>query len=222
MLPDVIRDIIASESNEVQTMKKRIEKAIYDRALFERQKAPNASHVELRRVAGDFINSTNAAAFFVLLNADPDLIFNRVRKEGTRASLKGLRKIKCLIDYIMGNKDTLDIVSKALFASTIVAANKGVEWIASPEQEYILSPESVNSLPKDIREAIYTFQHKHMTIEGDARHAASHFRTTFANLGFYTYAREEFDNSSYQMGIVIDLHNPVIIYLNERWGLNNV
>lgn len=221
-LLDLILDIKASESREVDSMVKRINSALLERANFEREKAPHKSHVELRRVAAQFADSRNVAAFFVALNVDPWIMFNKVRKNGWRTNLKGLQKVRRLVDYVMGNKPTLDMDSTALFAATIIAANKGIEWISSSEQEFILSSESINSLPKDIAKTIHEFQSKRMTIEGGSRPHSCEWRTTYANMGLYTYSREEVGEDDYSLGVHIDLTNPLIIFLNETWGLSNV
>jgi len=211
--------LIENRPEQVEAMRERINSALKERAFYERSKSPNGSHVELRRTVGAFLHNTTVAAFFVCCDADPDLVFNRSRKTDARANLKGFRKVRQLIDYVTGKTNAFETVSKALFAATIIAALNGVRWIASPEQELILSDESVNSLPQEIREAIYQYQHKHMTVEGDSRPQSCQFRTTFNNLGMFHYSREEFDNSDYTLGINVDLDHPVIQYLVNRWQL---
>jgi hypothetical protein len=215
-LPDAIK---AVPKREAAKMIKRINKAVLDRATFEREKSPNGSHVELRRVANLYVDSDRIARFLVVLGADPDLMFNRVRKDGTRSNLKGLKKVSGLVDYVTGKTGAIETVTKALFAGTIIAALKGVTWVASQEQEFILSSEKVASMPLEIREAIYAYQHKHMTIEGDSRPQSCAFRTTFANIGVFHYMREDFDNTAYTMGVVINMDSPVVQYLVERWEL---
>jgi len=211
--------LVANKPDEVEAMTARINAALKERALFERAKNPNGSHVELRRVVAQFMHNKTFAAFLMVCGANPELLFNRERKAGSRANLKGFSKVRQLLDYITGKTNAFEIVSKALFAASIIAALKGIYWIASPEQELILSDESVNSLPQEIREAIYKYQHKHMTVEGDSRNQSCQFRTTFSNLGMYSFSRDEFDNSDYTMGINVDLNHPVIQYLINRWQL---
>lgn len=217
--PNLVTHLLENEPQVVSAMVERVNNAIEKRGAFEWQKKRNSSHVLFRKVAAQFSDSRTVAAFLVALNADPDLMFNRERKAGTRANLKGFAKVRQLIDYTTGKSDAFERVSLALFASTIIAANKGTTWIASPEQELILSSEKVNSLPTEVREAIKEYQHKHMTLEGDSRNESCRFRTTFANLGLYSMTREEFDNVDYTMGIRVDLKNPLIQYLSKRWKL---
>jgi len=219
-LPAIILDIIASESDEVAAMVERINQAVYDRATFERSKQPNGSHIELRRTANAWADSSICAAFLIYLNANPDTIFNRSRKDGTRANLKGLQKVKTLFDYVMGRKDVIDFCSFALFASTIIAAKMGTTWVSSQEQELILSSEKVNSLPRDVQNSIRQYQHKYMSIEGDSRNQSCLFRTTYANLGLYHVSREDWDNTNYSLGVMVDTDNPLIMYLSDRWELN--
>jgi hypothetical protein len=218
-LPQLVSDIETNQSNRTQAMVERINAALKDRAEFELRKAPNGSHIELRKVAGMFADNRRVAAFLCAVDADPDLMFNRVRKNGTRSNLKGFTKVRKLIDYVTGRTKVFERVSLALFASTIIAANKGVSWIASPEQELILSSESVNSLPRDVQEAIADYKHKHMTLEGDSRPQACQFRTTFANLGVYEFYRDEFDNTDYTLGISVIMSSPIVRYLNDVWQL---
>lgn len=216
LLPELVSNV---KPKDVSAMVKRVNAALKTRADYELMKSPNGSHVELRRVAGMFADSRTVAAFLHVLGADPDLMFNRVRKAGTRSNLKGFRKVRQLIDYTTGRKGTFETVSKALFASTIIAAQKGATWISSQEQELILSNVPVNSLSKEIREAIEEYKHKHMTLEGDSRPQSCQFRTTFNNLNIYDYAREEFDNTDYSLGIMVNMESPVIQYLSHRWNL---
>lgn len=217
-LPDRIRNLLDQKPKEVTAMVGRVNTALYERATFERSKKPHGSHVELRRVANMYADSRNMAAFLHVIGADPQVMFNKVRKDGTRANLKGLQKVRKLCDFILEDKP-LDMPSKALFAATIIANRMGAKWISSNEQEFILSSESVESLPADIRNAIYAYQHKHMTIEGDSRPQSCTFRTTYANLGAYHYAREEFDNSEYSLGIMVDTTSPIIQHLTATWEL---
>jgi hypothetical protein len=219
-LPDVIADTLASESDEVDAMVKRVNAALEERAAYERAKSPSGSHIELRKVLGAFYNARTAAAFFVALKVDPDLMFNRSRKEGTRANLKGFTKVRKLIDFVTGRTKVFERVSLALFASTIIAARMGVEWIASPEQELILSKESVQSLPTPIQEAISEYKHKHMTLTGDSRPQACQFRTTFQNLGIFEFYRDEFDNVDYTLGITVNMDSPLVDYLTKTFHLD--
>jgi hypothetical protein len=219
-LPALVADIQQNKADNVTAMVGRINSALEKRARFELAKKPHGSHVLLRQTAAQFADSRTVAAFLVALNADPELMFNRTRKAGTRANLKGFKKVRQLIDYTTGRTKAFEIVSKALFASTIIAAKMGIEWIASAEQELILSDHRVASLPEDIRNAIYEYRHKHMTLEGDSRNQSCQFRTTFNNLGLYDFSREEFDNCDYSLGIRVNLENPLIEYLSDEWELN--
>lgn len=218
-LPGLINWLQTEKPDQVAAMRERINSALKERAFYEREKSPNGSHVELRRTVSAFLHNNSAAAFFLVCGADPDLVFNRERKAGTRANLKGFRKVRQLIDYITGKSHAFETVSKALFACSIVASYKGINWLASPEQELILSPEELGSLPEDIRNDIYSFQHKHMTIEGDSRNQACQFRTTFENLNMFIQLRDEFDGNEYTLGISVIPNHPVIEYLATRWNL---
>lgn len=221
-LKQQVEHIIKRRPKAVADMSAHILAAIKERADFEHKLKPNGSHVELRKVFRDFYGidgNKTVSAFFIAVDADPQLLFNRQRKDFTRANLKGFHKIRKLINLVMGTGD-VDTVTKALFASTIIAALKGVNWVASPEQELILSPEAVLSLPADIREAIYSFQHKHSTVEGDARPQASQFRTTFENLNCFVSTRDEFDNVAYTKGVTVLLNSPIVSFLKDKWQLD--
>lgn len=219
--PALVADIQQNKPELVSSMVERINSALLERAKFERQNKPNGSHIEFRRVANQFNDSRTVAAFLIALNASPEIMFNRERKAGTRADLKGLQKVRKLIDYVTGRTTVIDTVTKALFAATIIAAKMGIEWIASPEQEMILSDSRIKSLPNDVREAIADYQLRHMSLEGDSRPQSCRFRTTFANLGLYQFHRDEFDNSDSTLGISVNLDNPLIQYLTLRWDLNS-
>lgn len=216
-LPELIK---AVSEKDINAMVKRITRALTDRAEYEYNKNPNGSHVELRRVVNWFKDSRSIAAFLHVIGADPQEMFNRQRKNGSRSNLKGLKKVRQLFDYISGRTNAFERVSLAMFASTIIAADQGVSWISSQEQELILSSEQVNSLPVQVRTAIREYQHKHMTLAGDSRNQACSFRTTFANLGIYTFAREDFDDNAYTLGINVNMNSPIVRYLYDRWELN--
>ncbi len=219
IVQSMVNAALSNKAAEVAEMKERINKAVYERAMFERSKKPNGSHVEMRRTANQFADNDRVAAFFHALNVSPEVMFNRSRKDGWRSDLKGLQKVRKLIDFLTDRTHSLDTVSTALFACTIIAARKGLDWISSAEQELILSPENVGSLPSDIQSEIRKYQHKHMTVEGDSRPQACRFRTTYANLGIYHYDRQEFDDSEYSLGIKVNLDNPVVQDLASRWNL---
>lgn len=222
--PEQVQHLKEHEADKVSAMVERINTALFERATFERSKRPHNSHIELRRVASAFADSRTVAAFLLALDANPHLMFNRVRKAGTRSDLKGLLKVRRLIDYVMGGdtaKD-LDAVSKALFAATILAALNGVEWIASPEQELVLSNVRIESLPAELQSAVFEYQAKHMRVEGDSRPQSCRFRTTYANMGMYTFMRDDMDDNDYTLGISVNLSNPLIQYLAHTWGLKGV
>lgn len=219
-LDQQIAELKANNPDAVTAMVERINLALKKRADFELSKKPNGTHIELRRVAGKFADSRGIAAFLHCIDADPDLMFNRVRKDGTRSNLKGLQKVRKLYEFIVGDTGAVETVTCALFASTIIAARMGVNWVSSAEQEFILSSEKVKSLPAKVRDAIYAYQHKHMTLEGDSRSQSCQFRTTFSNLGAYYFAREEFDESDYSLGISINLKSPIVQFLSDAWELN--
>lgn len=221
LLPDIILDTLASESREVDSMVASINAALLERANYERSKKPNGSHIELRRVANAFADNRRVAAFFVTMGIKPMVMFNKERKNGSRSNLLGLQRLSKMIDYVTGKKQTIDIVNQSLFAATIIAGIKGCGWISSTEQELILSPESIGSFPPKLRKAIAEYQHKHMTLEGRSRPTACEWRTTWANAGVYSYSREEDeDETTYELGINIDLSNPLITYLTTIWELN--
>ena len=222
--PEQVQSILETRSDDVSAMVESIHKAIYERATYERAKRPNGSHLELRRVVNQFTDSRKVAAFLIAVGANPHLMFNRQRKAGAKSDLKGLQKVRRLIDYVMGGPTAKDIdaVSKALFAVTITAALSGVEWIASPEQELVLSSIPIQSLPEEVQSAIAEYQVKHMDITGDSREQSCRFRTTYANLGLYTFMRDDFDGCDYTLGVSVILSNPLIQYLIATWNLKGI
>jgi hypothetical protein len=217
-LPELIN---AVKPQTVTGMVKRINKALEEREAFERLKAPHSAHIEFRRARSFLANNRGFAAFLCALNVDPDHLLNRVRKDGYRANLKGVRKLKNLYQYVTGKTRSFERVSLALFASSIVAAKRGINWINNNEQELILSSLPVSSLPDEVQEAIKDYQHKYMRIEGDSRNQACQFRTTYDNLGCYFVSRDDVDDSNRQ-GIHINLDSPVIQFLSKKWELERI
>lgn len=218
-LDERVKLALANDPEGVSAMVNRIMEALREREAFERAKKPNGSHIALRKAFNAFAYNRRVAAFLLVIGANPQVMFNRSRQQGSRANLNGFMKVRKLIDYITGEEETFERVSLALFAATIIAANMGKGWIANPEQELILSSEKVESLPPAIRDAIRDYQHKYMSLTGDSRFQACQFRTTFNNMGIYHYMREDFDNSEYANGILVNMESPVVQFLNDRWNL---
>jgi hypothetical protein len=217
-LPEAMK---AVNPAKVSAMVRSINKALDSRLAFERQKAPHSALIEYRRANAFMRNNRRLGAFLAVVGADPDQMLNRTRKAGTRANLKGIKKVRQLLDYLTGETNRFERVSLALFASSIIAAKKGIQWISNNEQELILSTVDVGSLPEAVREAIEEYKHKYMTLEGDSRNQSCQFRTTFANLGCYYFSNEDVDDSN-RNGIQIDLDSPIIRELNRRWNLDSV
>jgi hypothetical protein len=213
--------INAVPPQEVTAMVHRINLALEARERFERSRTPHGSHIELRRAKAFLRNNRRLAAFLVVCGADPSEMLNKVRKAGSRSDLKGFQKLKRLVDYCTGRSQVFERVSLALFASTIIAANRGIGWISSTEQELILSNVPVGSLPAEVQTAIEEYKHRYMRLEGDSRPQACRFRTTFENLGLYYMSREDSDDTS-SLGINVNMDSPVIQYLNQRWELDKV
>lgn len=214
--------LIASQSPQaINAMVKRIEKAFKERESFEYSKNPNGSHIELRRAKNLILNNRRFAAFLIAVNACPDKLLNKSRKLDTRANLKGIKKIRMLCDYITGETRIFERVSLALFASTIIAALKGVQWISNSEQELILSNVPVQSLPSEVQAAIADYKHRYMSLAGDSRNQSCQFRTTFENLDCFYFSREDTLDSN-RLGIGVNLNNPIITYLVDRWNLESV
>lgn len=214
-----LKDVVSTvPGRDIANMKRRIEKALKEREAFERAKSPNGAHIELERAKNYILNNRRFAAFMVATNSDPNELLNRSRKVGYRANLKGIKKVKMLCDYVTGRTKVFERTSLALFASTIIAALRGINWISNNEQELILSNLDVGSLPKDVQEAIAEYKHKYMSISGDSRNQSCQFRTTFENLGCFYQSREDCDDMN-RLGIGVNLDNPIIQHLIERWNL---
>ncbi len=215
-------DLIAKQSPQaINAMIKRIEKAYKEREAFEYSKNPNGSHIELRRAKNLIVGNRRFAAFLSAIGACPDKLLNKSRKLDTRANLKGIKKISMLCDYITGESRIFERVSLALFASTIIAALKGTQWISNAEQELILSNVPVQSLPHEVQAAIHDYKHKYMSLAGDSRNQSCQFRTTFENLNCFYFSREDTIDSN-RLGIGVLLDSPVITYLIDKWNLQSV
>lgn len=220
-LPTLPEAMASVHPNAVNAMVRRINKAIADREAFEVQKLPHGSHIELRRAKAYLVNNRTLAAFLSVCGADPDKMVNRTRKDGYRSNLKGIKKLRNLVDYVTGKTRSFERVSLALFASSIIAAKRGIKWISNTEQELILSSLDVTSLPQDVRDAIKHYQNAYLRIEGDSRNQACQFRTTFDNLGCYFFSREDVEDAN-RLGIMINQDSPVIQYLASQWELDKV
>lgn len=208
----------AVSNKDAGNMKARIKKAFHKREAFELKKEPNGTHIELRRAERFLLDNDNLARMLVVLNADPDLMLNRERKEGYRSNLKGFQKIKSLLQYIVGESLSFERVSLALFASTIIAAKSGIERISNVEQELVLSNVPVSSFPKELQSAIEDYKHKFMRLRGDSRNQSCQFRTTFDNLGAYTFDSADSSDKNGK-GIIVNMESPLIQYLAARWKL---
>lgn len=217
-LPNAIAKMNASKVN---ASLRRVEKSLAKREAFEIQKAPHNPHIELRRAARYLRGNKTFAAFMAAIGADSDLFLNRERKLGYRSNLKGVQKVKSLVEYITGRSKKFDRVSLALFASSIIAAKRGIDWISNQEQEKILSSLPVDSLPPEVADAIRHYQYKYMRIEGDSRNQACQFRTTFDNLGCYEFSKADTPDANLN-GIEVNLDSPVIQFLSAKWELDKV
>lgn len=217
-LPELI---VKQSPQAITAMAKRVEKAFKERESFELAKNPNGSHIELRKAKAMMLHNRRFAAFLSAIDANPDKLLNKSRKEGTRANLKGIKKIRMLLDYVTGETRVFERVSLALFAASIIAAKRGIKWISNAEQELILSNLDVGSLPLDVQTAIKEYKHKYMSITGDSRNQSCQFRTTFSNLGCFWFSRQDCDDSN-RLGIEVDLDSPIIRYLSDKWNLDSV
>jgi hypothetical protein len=202
-------------------MLRKLENEMSKREAFEVAKAPNAPLIELRRAKQTIIGNRRFAAFMAAISADPSELLNKVRKEGYRSNLKGIQKVKSLVEYVNGRSNKFDRVSLALFAVSIIAAKKGIDWISNEQQMFILSSLDVPGIPEEVREAVRYYQAKHLTLAGDAANQACQFRTTFNNLGLFTYANRDVEERNLN-GIQVNLNSPVIQYLSARWKLDQV
>lgn len=213
--------IAAVPTKEVTAMLRRIMAELNKRQEFETLKEPFGSHVVLKQTIAMLRGNRRFAAFLCVIGADPAEMFNRTRKEGTRADLKGIKKVKMLVDYVTGRTGAFERVSLALFAATIIAAKKGVKWVSNAEQELILSSLDITSLPEEVQDAIKAYQHKYMRIHGDSRPQSCRFRTTFSNLGAFMFSREDQDDKN-RLGIMVNMDSPIVRYLTDRWELESV
>ena len=187
-----------------------------ERWLYELGKRPNASHTWLRRAAW-VRNNESFARFMLALNADPANLLNRERIAGARSDLKGLDKIKALYRYTTGKTNKLGKLEAALFALTIIAANKGYAWISNAQLELVLSTLDITSLSDEVAGPLEAW--RNLSIDPmNARQEACRWRTSFENLNCYSIETAK-DQQTSQAGVVIDLANPLIDALNERWQL---
>lgn len=217
-----INALMASFPKQAVTgMVRRIETAYKEREAFEFEKSPNGSHIELRKARAIVMHNPRLAAFLLACDVDPQELLNKSRKEGTRANLKGIKKIKTLLDFVTGKSRVFERVSLALFASTIIAANRGIGWISNAEQELILSNLPVGSLPTELQAAVADYKHRYMSITGDSRNQSCQFRTTFSNLNCFFFSREDCDDMN-RLGIMVNMDSPIIQFLNKRWNLDAV
>lgn len=215
-------ELIAKQSPQaINAMVKHIEKAYKDREAFEMEKNPHGSHIELRRAKNLIVNNRRFAAFLATVGINPETLLNKSRKLDTRANLKGIKKLRMLCDYITGETRVFERVSLALFAATIIAANRGINWISNAEQELILSNLPVSSLPDELQKAIEEYKHKYMFIGGDSRNQSCQFRTTFANMDCFYFSREDTADSN-RLGIGVNMESPIIQHLNKALNLEAV
>lgn len=221
MQNDFAKAMAELPSQRVASMVHAINKALDRRIDFEVTKNPNAAHIELREADKQIRNNATFARFLLVCGADPDTILNKVRKQGQRANLKNIRKLRMLAEYCAGKHGAINAVTKSLLASTIVAANRQIPWLSNAEQVRILSDMRLNLLPDEIAQSIMQFNHKYLKSSAESQNQASQFRTAFENLGCYTKSREDDDNFS-QTGIHANINHPLMSYLNNRWNLRAV
>lgn len=221
-LPELMDSVTPEQES---AMVANINAALAERKAFEVKKAPKGTHLELRRTIQFMKDNRRLARFLVALNADPHEMLNRERKLGYRSNLKGFQKMKTLLDYVTGRSGAFERVSMALFAATIVAKLKGRTdrngFVSNEEQEFILSNMPVKSFPKELQEAVKSWQNKYMPLSLESRNEASRFRTTFENIGCYTVDSQDTD-SKHSRGIIVNMESPLIRYLVDRWNLKAV
>src|SRR5689334_14976642 len=120
------------------SMVRKINLALEKRYAFERENKPNSPLVEMRDAYTQLHGNTNVARFLCVLEAEPDVMLNRVRKDGYRSNLKAIRKIRMLAEYMAGEHGRINGVTKALFAASIIAARENQPWVSNSDAEAIL------------------------------------------------------------------------------------
>ncbi len=202
----------------VQGMLKRIDRALVEREAFERQKNPHKLHVELEAAKQQMTGNKTLARFYVVLSADPGLILNRVRQDGSRANLKTVRKVRILAEYMAGENGKINGVCKALFAATILAATLNRPWVSNNDAEKLLLALPVETMGQELRQAFDEMKGLNIRNAKESRNQACQFRTAFENLCCYFVTKDNPDALN-DRGIYADLNNPLMSALRERWGL---
>lgn len=205
-------------STQVASMVRSINAALNHREAYERQKAPNGAHVELRDVIGMLRGNSTVARFLIVLGADPDVMLNKQRKAGYRANLKPIRKIRMLAEYMAGEHGAVNGVVKALFAATIMAAKLKTYWLSNDELERILARIPLMDVPEELRVSIQAWNAVNIKSGAESRNQACQFRTAFENLGCYIKSREDMADLN-KSGIYANMNNPLIQDLAKRWNL---
>jgi hypothetical protein len=205
-------------NRDVSNMLAKIARALDKRAAFEASKAPHKLHVELMAADKQMRGNKTLARFYAVLDASPDLILNRERKEGYRANLKTVRKVRGLSEFMAGENGKINGVCKALFAATILAARMGTEWVSNNDAEKLLLALPLDSMNGELRDALAELSGLNIRDAKEARNQACQFRTAFENLGCYFVSRSNPDDMNAN-GIRANLESPLMFSLANRWGL---
>lgn len=198
-------------------MLKRVNKALDSRVAFEAAKGTRAN-IELASAEKQMRQNKTLAKFYAVLKADPDLVINRVRKDGYRANLKTVRKVRMLAEYMAGQNGKVNGVCKALFAATILAARMGKPWVSNNDAEKLILQLPVESMGAELRAAFEELRGLNVRDPKEARNQACQFRTAFENLGCYFVAKSNIDDAD-ERGIIANMESPLIVALAEKWGI---
>lgn len=216
-LPQVMNGF---RSRQVESMLHKIDAQLIERRAFEETARPNKTHIELREAEKQLRGNETVARFFLANSVDPSRVLNWTRKDGYRSNLKGIRKLRKLCEFV-ANYGSIDRVSKALFAATIIAANRGCGWISNSQQELILSDLPVSTLPQELREAVSEWQNRYMSLTHESRNQSCQWRTTYENCGAYAMSAQDTVNGQ-ELGVTVNMDSPLVQYLNNRWKLDSV
>jgi hypothetical protein len=202
----------------VRSMISKVRKALDERTAFEEAKKPGKLHVELRDAVKQLDGNALMARFYCVLKADPMEVLNKERKEGYRANLKTVRKVRMTAEYLAGDSTRLNGVCKALFAATILAARLGKPWVSNNDAEKLLLSLPVTTGNAELTAALKELQGMNIENASEARNQACQFRTAFENLNCYRIARGNAKDLSAN-GIYANLDSPLIMALADRWGI---
>lgn len=202
--------------NQVGGMVRRINTALDKRYAFERANKPSSPLIEMREADTQLRGNSTVARFLIVLGADPEVMLNRVRKDGYRSNLKAMRKVRMLAEYMAGHHGKINGVVKALFAASIIAAKENHPWVSNSDAEAILL--RLQTSNPELLSSIAAFTALRIKSASEARNQACQFRTAFENLKvFYSSRDDETDLSS--NGVRASMVSPLIQALAHRWGL---